>query len=40
MLTTQQVADKLGVTRRHVALLIRRGTIKATPFGRMWLRAD
>ena len=36
-LSTAQVADRLGVTQPHVALLIRRGELKAQKVARNWI---
>lgn len=36
-LSTTQAAERLGVTRQHVGLLIRRGEIKAQQVGRNWI---
>lgn len=36
-LTTAQAARRLGVSRRHVALLIRQGKLAAAKVGRDWL---
>ena len=35
-LTTQQVADELGVSRRRVNELIKLGTLQAEKFGNAW----
>lgn len=35
-LTTTEAAERLGVTREHVTVLIRRGLLPAVRFGRDW----
>ena len=37
LITTQEAAENLGYTIQHTRLLIRRGQIEATKFGRDWL---
>ncbi len=37
LITTQEAAENLGYTIQHTRLLIRRGQIDATKFGRDWL---
>ena len=37
VMTTQEAAEDLGYTIQHTRLLIRRGQIEATKFGRDWL---
>ena len=37
MLTTKQVAQKLGVTTRRVTALIKAGKLKAQKIGRDWI---
>jgi excisionase family DNA binding protein len=36
-ITTQEAAEILGVTRQHIAYLIREGIIKGQKIGRDWL---
>jgi excisionase family DNA binding protein len=36
-MTTQEAAEDLGYTIQHTRLLIRRGQIEATKFGRDWM---
>lgn len=37
LITTREAAENLGYTIQHTRLLIRRGQIEATKFGRDWL---
>ena len=37
VMTTREAAEDLGYTIQHTRLLIRRGQIEATKFGRDWL---
>ena len=37
LITTREAAENLGYTIQHTRLLIRRGEIEATKFGRDWL---
>lgn len=37
MVTTDEAADRLGVSRRRVLVLIHEGRIKAKQFGRTWV---
>ena len=37
LITTREAAETLGYTIQHTRLLIRRGQIEATKFGRDWL---
>ena len=36
-LSTPQAAERLGVTRQHVGMLIRTGELKAQKVGRQWI---
>lgn len=35
--TTKEVAEKLGISRQRVHILIKDGRLKAQKFGRVWL---